>query len=174
MLFSFFQRKRADGIFFLLLQKENVCAPILFFLFSEKEKNRRLIRRRLLHYASAGAAKAPYPQSPSSFPNCDRSAGSQFGSGERPWIRQRMCLRPHSFLSLFGERKESPRPVKKRKETTREPFGRFSGLSRSTKGASPLDSAAYGMSEVYDDDSERRCAERRDLSGGRDGWDGQM
>ena len=40
-----------------------------------------------------------------------------------------MFLRPHSFLSLFGERKELPRPVKKRKETTREPFGWFSGLS---------------------------------------------
>ena len=79
------------------------CAPILFFLFSEKEKNRRSVRRSLLHSASAGAAKAPYSQPPSSFPKADRCAGSPFGSN------------------------------KKRKETTREPFGRFSGLSRSTR-----------------------------------------
>ncbi len=41
-LFSVLLQKRGiDGIFFLLFQKENICAPILFFLFSEKEKNRR-------------------------------------------------------------------------------------------------------------------------------------
>ena len=74
-------------------------APILFFLFSEKEKTRRSVRRSLLHSASAGAAKAPYSQPPSSFPKADRCAGSPFGSN------------------------------KKRKETTREPFGWFSGLS---------------------------------------------
>ena len=76
-----------------------ICAPILFFLFSEKEKNRRSVRRSLLHSASAGAAKAPYSQPSSSFPKADRCAGSPFGSN------------------------------KKRKETTREPFGWFSGLS---------------------------------------------
>ena len=49
-LFSVLLQKRGiDGIFFLLLQKENICAPILFFLFSEKEKNRRLVRRSALH-----------------------------------------------------------------------------------------------------------------------------
>ena len=74
-------------------------APILFFLFSEKEKNRRSVRRSLLHSASAGAAKAPYSQPPSSFPKADRCAGSPFGSN------------------------------KKRKETTREPFEWFPGLS---------------------------------------------
>ena len=40
----------------------------------------RGVRRSQLHYASAGAAKAPYPPAPSSFPNCDRFAGSQFGT----------------------------------------------------------------------------------------------
>ena len=54
-------------------------APILFFLFSEKEKNRRGVRRSQLHSVSAGAAKTPYPQPSSSFPNCDRFTGSQFG-----------------------------------------------------------------------------------------------
>ena len=81
---------------------------------------------------------------------------------------------PPFFSFSFRRKKRIAAPGEEKKETTREPFGRFSGLSRSTKGASPLDSAAYGMSEVYDDDSERRCAERRDLSGGRDGRDGQM
>ena len=38
---SFWKKGGTDGIFFLFLQKENVCAPILFFLFFEKEKNRR-------------------------------------------------------------------------------------------------------------------------------------
>ena len=57
-----------------------LCAPILFFLFFEKEKNRRGVRRSQLHSVSAGAAKAPYPQPSSSFPNCDRFTGSQFGS----------------------------------------------------------------------------------------------
>ena len=40
---------------------------------------RRGVRRGQLHSASAEAAKAPYPLAPSSFPNCDRCAGSQFG-----------------------------------------------------------------------------------------------
>ena len=43
----------------------------------------RGVRRSQLHSASAGAAKAPYPLAPSSFPNCDRCAGSQFGTGEQ-------------------------------------------------------------------------------------------
>ena len=54
-------------------------APILFFLFSEKEKSRRSVRRSLLHSASAGAAKAPYSQSPSSSPKGNRFAGLPFG-----------------------------------------------------------------------------------------------
>ena len=58
-------------------------APIPFFLFSEKEKNRRSVRRSQLHSASAGAAKAPYSQPPSSFPKADRCAGSPFGSNKK-------------------------------------------------------------------------------------------
>ena len=42
---------------------------------------RRGVRRSQLHSASAEAVKAPYPLAPSSFPNCDRCAGSQFGTG---------------------------------------------------------------------------------------------
>ena len=37
------------------------------------------VRRSQLHSVSAGAAKTPYPLAPSSFPNCDRFTGSQFG-----------------------------------------------------------------------------------------------
>ena len=36
---------------------------------------RHRVRRRLFRSASTGAAKAPHPQPPSSFPNCDRSLG---------------------------------------------------------------------------------------------------
>ena len=39
----------------------------------------RGVRRSQLHSVSAGAAKTPYPQPSSSFPNCDRFTGSQFG-----------------------------------------------------------------------------------------------
>ena len=72
-----------------------LCAPILFFLFFEKEKNRRRVRRRLLHFVSAGAAKTPYPQSPSSFPKADRFAGSPFGS-----IRKENGKRSSSKLDM--------------------------------------------------------------------------
>ena len=40
VFFVRFEKENITAVF-LLLQKENVCAPILFFLFSEKEKNRR-------------------------------------------------------------------------------------------------------------------------------------
>ena len=65
--------------------------------------SRRNVRRSLLHCASAGAAKAPYPQSPSSSPNCDRVAGSQFGSGERPWIPRRMECRKCTMMTPKGD-----------------------------------------------------------------------
>ena len=44
-----------------------------------QDRVRRGVRRSQLHCASARAAKAPYSLAPSSFPNCDRCAGSQFG-----------------------------------------------------------------------------------------------
>ena len=69
--FSFsFRKKRTVSIF----QEKKEC-----FRNRECKPCRHRVRRRLLHCASAGAAKAPYPQSPSSFPNCDRFTGSQFG-----------------------------------------------------------------------------------------------
>ena len=74
------------------------CDPISFSLPEKKTmspakgkvgfRNRETLpfrhraRRRLLRFASAGMAKAPHPHPhpPSSFPNCDRFTGSQFGS----------------------------------------------------------------------------------------------
>ena len=53
-----------------------------------QDRVRRGVRRSQLHSASAEAAKAPYPLAPSSFPNCDRCAGSQFGvtwCGQMHW-----------------------------------------------------------------------------------------
>ena len=56
-----------------------ILRPHSFLSLFEKEKNRRGVRRSQLHCASAGAAKAPYPLAPSSFPKADRCAGSPFG-----------------------------------------------------------------------------------------------
>ncbi len=36
-------------------------------------------QKKAVRSASTEAAKAPYPLAPSSFPNCDRFTGSQFG-----------------------------------------------------------------------------------------------
>ena len=61
---------------------------VAFRLILEKKENfqnrkckpcRHRVRRSQLHSVSAGAAKTPYPQPSSSFPNCDRFTGSQFG-----------------------------------------------------------------------------------------------
>ena len=52
-----------------------------------QDRVRRGVRRSQLHCASAEAAKAPYTLAPSSFPNCDRCAGSQFGdTGALPFL----------------------------------------------------------------------------------------
>ena len=112
------------------------CAPILFFLFSEKEKNRRSVRRSLLHSASAGAAKAPYSQPPSSFPKADRCAGSPFGSN------------------------------KKRKETTGEPFEWFPGPSIDQSLALDLRRMEVGKPtiEYVGADAERSCSRRRSVT----------
>ena len=111
-------------------------APILFFLFSEKEKNRRSVRRSLLHSASAGAAKAPYSQPPSSFPKADRCAGSPFGSN------------------------------KKRKETTGEPFEWFPGPSIDQSLALDLRRMEVGKPtiEYGGADAERSCSRRRSVT----------
>ena len=56
-----------------------------------QDRVRRGVRRSQLHSVSAEAAKAPYPLAPSSFPNCDRCAGSQFGviwGGEIDWASE--------------------------------------------------------------------------------------
>ena len=118
------------------IARPRFCAPILFFLFSEKEKNRRSVRRSLLHSASAGAAKAPYSQPPSSFPKADRCAGSPFGSN------------------------------KKRKETTGEPFEWFPGPSIDQSLALDLRRMEVGKPtiEYVGADAERSCSRRRSVT----------
>ena len=73
------------GSFFL--SESRPLRWVAFRLILEKKENlrnrkcapcRHRVRRSQLHSVSAGAAKTPYPQ-PSSFPNCDRFTGSQFG-----------------------------------------------------------------------------------------------
>ena len=70
----------------------------------------RGVRRSQLHSVSAGAAKAPYPLAPSSFPNCDRCAGSQFGviwGGQKDWATELLhdggtvCTSGFGVLFLF-------------------------------------------------------------------------
>ena len=74
------------GSFFL--SESRPLRWVAFRLILEKKENiqnrkckpcRHRVRRSQLHSVSAGAAKAPYPQPSSSFPNCDRFTGSQFG-----------------------------------------------------------------------------------------------
>ena len=58
----------------------------------------RGVRRSQLHSTSVEATKAPYSLAPSSFPNCDRCAGSQFGdTGALPVL--------HGPLSFLGRLK---------------------------------------------------------------------
>ena len=74
---------RSFGLYRTSCRGGRPCPPVLrphsFLSLFEKEKNRRGVRRSQLHSVSAGAAKTPYPQPSSSFPNCDRFTGSQFG-----------------------------------------------------------------------------------------------
>ena len=74
------------GSFFL--SESRPLRWVAFRLILEKKENiqnrkckpcRHRVRRSQLHSVSAGAAKTPYPQPSSSFPNCDRFTGSQFG-----------------------------------------------------------------------------------------------
>ena len=65
-----------------LLQKRKRCRPPKEKRAAQNRKCipcRHRVRRSQLHSVSAGAAKTPYPQPSSSFPNCDRFTGSQFG-----------------------------------------------------------------------------------------------
>ena len=92
---------------------------------------RRGVRRSQLHSTSAGAAKAPYSLAPSSFPNCDRFAGSQFGD-----TRALPVLEVLFLISTERRRKRS---------------GRLSGRKR--KGANMKFSAlaGNGMQRVFSD-----------------------
>ena len=106
---------------FSSLRKKRIAAP-----GEEKKENlqnrkcipcRHRVRRSQLHSVSAGAAKTPYPQPSSSFPNCDRFTGSQFGhlefynaarylddGGQKAFYEYR----------LWGRRKVEVRPVNRK------------------------------------------------------------
>ena len=74
------------------------------------------VRRSLLHSVSAGAAKTPYPQ-PSSFPNCDRFTGSQFGHLEFYNAARDLDdggQKAFYEYGLWGRRKVEVRPVNRK------------------------------------------------------------
>ena len=77
-------------------------------LFGErKESPPRQKKRAALHFRLT--PKAPYSLAPSSVPNCDCIAGSQFGSGERPWNPRRMEFE-NDMVSFVGA-DDSVRPA---------------------------------------------------------------
>ena len=55
------------------------CPPLSIFPAPCRGRCPHAVRRRLLHSVSAGAAKTPYPQSPSSSPKGNRFTGLPFG-----------------------------------------------------------------------------------------------
>ena len=106
-----------------------------------QDRVRRGVRRSQLHSASAEAAKAPYPLAPSSFPNCDRFAGSQFGdTGALPVLHGPLSFlgRLKPFFSFWQRKKRmgsknSPsrlwragnvRPYRERQKRKHPPLGR--------------------------------------------------
>ena len=113
---SIFQEKkegRVPTVVLNLTQKISaISCPLRQTLPPERSLRsaHRGVRRSQLHSVSAGAAKAPYPLAPSSFPNCDRCAGSQFGDTGPLSVSEVLFLfftgRGGSFLSQRRERKE--------------------------------------------------------------------
>ena len=55
------------------------CPPLSIFPAPCRGRCPHAVRRRLLHSVSAGAAKTPYPQPPSSSPKGNRFTGLPFG-----------------------------------------------------------------------------------------------
>ena len=80
---------------------------------------RRGVRRSQLHSASAEAAKAPYPLPPSSFPNCDRFAGSQFGDTRALPVSEFSFFSSPGAAVLFFLRKRKKRMGAQRKRADR-------------------------------------------------------
>ena len=105
--------------------------PHSFLSLFEKEKNRRGVRRSQLHSVSAGAAKTPYPQPSSSFPNCDRFTGSQFGHLEFYNAARYLDDGGHFSAYEYGKSQDFHTPQVQSKALvdgeSREPSERFSG-----------------------------------------------
>ena len=99
---------------------------VAFRLILEKKENlrnrkckpcRHRVRRSQLHSVSAGAAKTPYPQPSSSFPNCDRFTGSQFGHLEFYNAARDLDdggQKAFYEYGLWGQRKVEVRPVNRK------------------------------------------------------------
>ena len=105
--------------------------PHSFLSLFEKEKNRRGVRRSQLHSVSAGAAKTPYPQPSSSFPNCDRFTGSQFGHLEFYNAARDLDDGGQAAFCGYGKKQDFHTPQVQSKALvdgeSREPSERFSG-----------------------------------------------
>ena len=141
-----------------------ICAPVLFFLLIEKEKNRRGVRRSQLHSVSAGAAKTPYPQPSSSFPNCDRFTGSQFGHLEfynaARYLDDGGQATSCGYATSCRGGRLCP-PVPNCDPAQRSQFGKEEGASGYGAFAAPAEAECSWLLLTP------RCAARRDLSGGR-------
>ena len=89
------------------------------------------VRRSLLHSVSAGAAKTPYPLAPSSFPNCDRFTGSQFGHLEFYNAARDLDDGGQAAFCGYGKNQDFHTPQVQSKALvdgeSREPSERFSG-----------------------------------------------
>ena len=89
------------------------------------------VRRSLLHSVSAGVAKTPHPHPPSSFPNCDRFTGSQFGSWKFYNAARYLDDGGQAAFCGYGKKQDFHTPQIQSKalvdEESREPSERFSG-----------------------------------------------
>ena len=103
-----------------LLQKRKRCRPPKEKRAAQNRKCipcRHRVRRSQLHSVSAGAAKNPYPQPSSSFPNCDRFTGSQLGHLEFYNAARDLDDGGQKALyeyGLWGRRKVEVRPVNRK------------------------------------------------------------
>ena len=92
---------------------------------------RHRVRRRLLRFASAGVAKTPHPHPPSSFPNCDRFTGSQFGSWKFYNAARDLDDGGQAAFCGYGKKQDFHTPQVQSKALvdgeSREPSERFSG-----------------------------------------------
>ena len=117
-----------------LLQKRKRCRPPKEKRAAQNRKCkpcRHRVRRSQLHSVSAGAAKTPYPQPSSSFPNCDRFTGAQFGHLEFYNAARYLDDGGQAAFCGYGKKQDFHTPQVQSKALvdgeSREPSERFSG-----------------------------------------------